>query len=196
VTLGALDVMSRSDDWEERARAARLVATHTGVEADAIVLRLLWDARDTGVCEAMVAALVEARADAAIPLILRALGDQPVGDDGEPADFMLRGLVQADASGLPVEELVESVLVSSEDRLQVRGVLRALAWRAPFGVSSAALARIRLLLSDPDRDIRDEAVLAYAELEGRKSIAIPDSDGSWRYRLVEPDSQDTRPEAR
>jgi hypothetical protein len=44
VTLEALDVMSRSDDWGERARAARLVATHASAEADAIVLRLLWDA--------------------------------------------------------------------------------------------------------------------------------------------------------
>jgi hypothetical protein len=56
---------------------ARIVAHADDRDANVIAVRLLRDAATTDVPQAMVDALLEARSEAAIPLLLQALGVEP-----------------------------------------------------------------------------------------------------------------------
>ena len=69
--------LAESSDWRERIAAARIVAHADDRDADVIAARLLRDAANTDVPQAMVDALLEARGEAAIPLLLQALDVEP-----------------------------------------------------------------------------------------------------------------------
>ena len=71
MTSDAIERMASSEDWSERARAARILARAGPGDKEGIVLRLLRDPGSAAVSEAMVAALLEARREGAIRLILR-----------------------------------------------------------------------------------------------------------------------------
>ena len=67
MTSDAIERMARSEDWSERARAARLIARAEPGDKEEIVLRLLRDPGSAAVSEAMVAALLEARREGGDP---------------------------------------------------------------------------------------------------------------------------------
>jgi hypothetical protein len=108
----------------------------------------------------MVAALLEARREAAIPLVLRCLGQDRAGGQN-----LLEGLLDSELDGLDVRGKIAAVLVATDDRDEIVGALSAIGWLAPgggFPGSSALHARVRELGESPDEPIRvlAEAVLA------------------------------------
>jgi hypothetical protein len=158
----ALERMARSADWVQRVRAARLVARLDAAESEAIVLRLLRDPDSTAVTEAMVAALLEARREAAIPLVLRSLGQ-----DRAAGQALLEGLLNSEIDGVEVRETIVSVLLETDDRDEVVGALGAIGWLAPSGgfvASPAAHAHVQALTEHPEEAIRVLARAALAAL--------------------------------
>src|SRR5215212_3769045 len=100
--LEALEHMSRSEDWVERVRAARLVARLEPAASEAIVVHLLMDDH-TAVAEAMVAALLSERRESAIPLVLRTLGRRRA--TGQP---LLEGLLSSELDDVDVRGTIVS----------------------------------------------------------------------------------------
>jgi hypothetical protein len=157
--LEELDGMSRSSDWVERVRAARLVARLDPGTSEPIVVRLLMDDESLPVAEAMVAALLGMRREAGIPLVLRTLGRRRA--TGQP---LLEGLMNSELDDVDVRGTIVSVLLAPEDRDEVVGALGAIAWLAPAGgfpATPAALTRVSELSEHPEEAIR---VLARAAL--------------------------------
>ena len=153
-----LERMSRSEDWSERAQAARLVARDAGAKEE-LVLRLLRDPGSTAVSEAMVAALLEARREGAVGLILRSLG-QPGDAADETSQCMLEGLLSSELDGIEVRGSIVSVLQETDDRHELVGALRAIGWLAPAGgfpAPPAARAHVTELANDSDATIREAA---------------------------------------
>jgi hypothetical protein len=141
--------------------AARQVARSDARESEAVVLRMLRDPR-SGVREAMVAALLEARHEAAIPLVLRCLGEDRAGGQN-----LLEGLLDSELDGLDVRGKIAAVLVTTGDRNEIVGALSAIGWLAPgggFPGSAAVQARVRELAESPDEPIRVLAEAALAAL--------------------------------
>jgi hypothetical protein len=100
----------------------------------------------------MVAALLNARREAGIPLVLRSLGRQPA--TGQP---LLEGLMNSELDDVDVRGTIVEVLQDSADRDEVAGALAAITWLAPggnFPASTAALARVIELTEYPDEAIR------------------------------------------
>ncbi len=159
--------MSLSKLWEERVEAARLVANDHRSQSDAMVMRLLRDSRHVAVTAAMVSALLAARREAAIPLILRALG-QDLPDDEEARDlfdaaseFLLEALVDSELEGIDARGAVVSVLLETDDPNELVGALEAIGWLAPgggFPSSDEALEHVERLA----RDGTDETVRGLA----------------------------------
>ena len=160
--LAALERMSRSQDWVERVRAARLLARLDPGASEAIVVRLLTD-ETTAVVEAMVSALLDARREAAIPLVLRTLGRRRAA--GQP---LLEGLLTSELDDVDVRGTIVSVLLASEDRDEVVGTLGAIAWLAPgggFPATPEAFARVMELSEHAEEAVRilaGEALIALA----------------------------------
>jgi HEAT repeat protein len=158
----ALERMSLSTDWVQRLRAARLVARLDPRESEAIILRLLCDPDSKAVTEAMVAALLETRREAAIPLVLRSLADERA-----TSQCLLEGLLNSELDGVEVRESIVSVLLETDDRDEVIGALGAIGWLAPSGgfpASPAARARVKALTGHCEGAIRVTAVAALAAL--------------------------------
>jgi hypothetical protein len=160
--LAALERMSRSEDWVERVRAARLVARLDAGASEAIVVRLLGD-ETTAVAEAMVAALLDTRRETAIPLVLRTLGRRRAA--GQP---LLEGLLTSELDDVDVRGTIVSVLLGSEDRDEIVGTLGAIAWLAPgggFPATPDTLARVMELSNHGEEAVRilaGEALVALA----------------------------------
>lgn len=122
---------------------------------------LLRDSRSS-VREAMVAALLEARREAAIPLLLRCLGQDRAGGQN-----VLEGLLDSELDGLDVRGKIAEVATGSRDRDEIVGALSAIAWLAPgggFPASAALRRRVRELGESPDEPIRVLAKAALAAL--------------------------------
>jgi hypothetical protein len=165
----ALERMSRSADWSERARAARLAARSGAGDKEGIVLRLLRDPASTAVSEAMVSALLEARREGAIELLLRSLG-QDAGASDPTAQCVLEGLLNSELDGVEVRGGIVSVLQDTDDRDELLGALRAIGWLAPgggFPAPPAARAHVTELANDPDATIRAAAQKALTALSAR-----------------------------
>ena len=161
--------MSRSEDRGERVRAARLAARSGAGENDEIVLRLLRDGDSTAVSEVMVAALLEARREAAVPLILRSLG-QAGGAADEAAQCALEGLLSSELDDVDVRGSIVSVVQGTHDRLELIGALAAISWLAPgggFPAPPAARVHVAELAGDPDEMISEAAQRALAALAPR-----------------------------
>ena len=160
--LAALERMSRSQDWVERVRAARLLARLDPGASEAIVVRLLTD-ETTAVAEAMVAALLVARREAAIPLVLRTLGRRRAAGQA-----LLEGLLDSELDGVDVRGTIVSVLLASEERDEVVGALGAIAWLAPgggFPATPEAFARVMELSEHAEEAVRilaGQALIALA----------------------------------
>ena len=177
--------LSLSQDWEERAEAARLVARDHRSESDPMVLRLLRDPRHVAVTEAMVSSLLAARREAAVPLILRALGHE-LPDDDEARDlfdaaseFLLEALVGSELDGVDTRGTIVSVLLETDDPNELVGALEAIGWLAPSGgfpFSAAALEHVEELA----RRAEDETVRGLA---GKARTAL----ASQRQRSGAPD---------
>ena len=138
--------------------AARVLARQDARENEAVVLRMLRDPR-SGIAEAMVAALLEARREAAIPLVLRCLGERR--SEGQ---LLLEGLLESELDGLDVRGKIVSVLIDTDDRNEILGALSAIGWLAPSGGfpgSPAAIARVQSLSESPEDAVR---ILAQAAL--------------------------------
>ncbi len=138
--------------------AARILARQDARENEAVVLRMLRDPR-SGIAEAMVAALLEARREAAIPLVLRCLGERR--SEGQ---LLLEGLLESELDGLDVRGKIVSVLIDTDDRNEILGALSAIGWLAPSGGfpgSPAAIARVQSLSESPEDAVR---ILAQAAL--------------------------------
>jgi hypothetical protein len=161
VTLEALETMSRSGNRDERLRAARIAARLDAAETEDVVLRLLRDPGDAGVTAAMAAALLEVRREAAIPLILRSLGqDLPAESDerfDEAGQLLLESMLDSELDGVVVRETILTVLLEHEVRLQLLGALAAIAWIAPCGgfpAPPAVRTRVEELAGDKDDAVR------------------------------------------
>ena len=115
MTLEALERMSRSGNRDERLRAARIAARHDAAETEELVLRLLRDPNDVAVTAAMATALLEVRREAAIPLILRSLGqDLPAESDerfDEAGQLLLESLLDSELDGVVVRETILAVML-------------------------------------------------------------------------------------
>jgi hypothetical protein len=158
-------VSARGRAPEERSalqEAARRVARGDARENETIVVRMLRDPR-SAVREAMVAALLEARREAAIPLVLRCLGEDRAGGQN-----LLEGLLESELDGLDVRGQIAAVLLASGDRDEIVGALSAIGWLAPgggFPGSDAVRARVRELGVNEDEPIRVLAEAAFAALD-------------------------------
>jgi HEAT repeat protein len=160
--LAELERMSLSPDWVERARAAQLVTRLDPGASEAIVLRLLMDSDSIPVAEAMVASLLNARREAGIALVLRALGRRRA--TGQP---LLEGLLNSELDDVDVRGTVVSVLLATEDGDEVVGALGAIAWLAPggnFPASPDALDRVVELTEHSEEAIRVLAAEALTAL--------------------------------
>jgi hypothetical protein len=158
----ALERMSTSADWVQRVQAARLIARLDPADSETIVLRLLRDPDSAAVKEAMAAALLENRREAAIPLILRCLGQ-----DRTAGQWLLEGLLDSELDGVEVRDAIVSVLMETDDRDEVVGALSAIAWLAPSGgfpASEAARAHVDALTAHSEEPIRALALAARAAL--------------------------------
>jgi hypothetical protein len=171
VTLEALDSMSRSGDRDERLRAAHLAARHDAVATEEVVMRLLRDPGDVAVTAAMATALLEVRREAAIPLILRSLGqDLPAERDerfDQAGQLLLESLLDSELDGVVVRETILAVVLDTADRRKLLGALAAIAWIAPSGGFPApadARARVGELSESGDETIRGLARDALAAL--------------------------------
>ena len=166
MTSDAIERMASSEDWSERARAARMLARAGPGDKEEIVLRLLRDPGSAAVSEAMVAALLEARREGAIRLILRSLGHD--GDASqESAQTLLEGLLSSELDGIEVRASIISVLQDTDDRNELVGALRAIGWLAPSGGFPAppeALAHVKELANDSDATVRAAAQRAVTAL--------------------------------
>jgi HEAT repeat protein len=161
----ALARLAHSEDWTERVRAAQVVVWSDVADREAIVLRLLADPDSSAVREAMVMALLEARREGAIRLILRSLGQNGAG---EVAATLLEGLLDSELDGLDVRGSIVSVLFESGDRDALLGALTVIDWLAPSGGFQAparALARVGELAEDSDEAIRVAATRALAAFD-------------------------------
>jgi HEAT repeat protein len=135
-----------------------MLALRGAAESDEAILRLLSDRREDA-CEAMAAALLELRREAAIPLLLRSVGRQRAS-----GQILLESLLDSELDDVDVRGTIVSVLLDTSDRDEVAGALSAVGWLAPSGGfpgSPAAHARVQALCDDPDEAIR---VLAQAAL--------------------------------
>jgi hypothetical protein len=122
------------------------------------VLRLLSDRRE-GAPDAMAAALLELRREAAIPLLLRSLGRQRAR-----GQILLERLLDSELDEVDVRGTITSILAHTCDRDEIAGALSAIGWLAPSGGfpgSPATRARVQALCDDPEEAIR---VLAQAAL--------------------------------
>ena len=152
---------ARDPDSDVRAvvqEAARLLALRATPESEQVVMKLLGDPR-RGVREAMVAALLDARREAAIPLVLRCLGERR--SEGQ---LLLEGLLESELDGLDVRGKIVSVLIDTDNRNEMLGALSAIGWLAPSGGfpgSPAAIARVQSLSESPEDAVR---ILAQAAL--------------------------------
>jgi hypothetical protein len=164
----ALQRMATSPDWEQRVRAARLLARRAAAESETMILRLLRDPDSPAVTEAMVAALLEARHEAAIPLILRSLGQ-----DRTAGQSLLEGLLNSELDGVEVRETIVSVLMQTENQDEVVGALGAIGWLAPSGgfpSGPAARAHVEELTAHSEDAIRvlaKAALAAFGEMPPR-----------------------------
>ena len=155
---------ARDPDSDVRAvvqEAARLLARRATPESEQVVMKLLGDPR-RGVREAMVAALLDARREAAIPLVLRCLGQHRAGWQN-----LLEGLLDSELDGLDVRGKIAAVLIASDDRDEIVGALSAIAWLAPgggFPGSPAVRARVQELSGSEDEPVRVLAEAALAAL--------------------------------
>jgi HEAT repeat protein len=159
--------LSQSDDWSQRVRAARLVARSGPGEREDIVLRLLRDPGSDAVRAAMVAALLEARREGAIRLILRSLGEPEDRGPDETGQRALEGLLSSELDGIDVRGGIISVLRETDDRQELLGALRAIGWLTPSGGFPAppeALAYVTGLANDADAGIRAAAQTALTAL--------------------------------
>jgi hypothetical protein len=161
-----IERMARSEDWSERARAARLLARCQPGDKEEIVLRLLRDPGSVAVSETMVAALLEARREGAIRLILRSLGHS-ADDSGPCCVTLIEGLLSSELDGIEMRASIVSVLQGPDDRDELVGALRAIGWLAPGGGFPAppeALAHVTELANDSDAKIRASAQKAVTAL--------------------------------
>jgi HEAT repeat protein len=152
---------SDSDRLAAAQAAARLLARRAAPESEDVIQVLLRDPRSS-VREAMVAALLEARREAAIPLLLRCLGQDRAGGQN-----VLEGLLDSELDGLDVRGKIADVVTATGDRDEIVGALSAIGWLAPgggFPASAALLQRVRELAESPDEPIRVLAQAALAAL--------------------------------
>jgi hypothetical protein len=164
----ALTRLACSEDEAERVRAAQLIAWGDVADKEAIVLRLLRDTGSTAVSAAMVAALLEARGEGAIRLILHSLGQDRGEVSGETAECLLEGLLDSELDGLDVRGAIVSVLLETDVRDELLGALAAISWLAPGGGFPAppqALDRVRELAERRDAPTRIAARRALAALD-------------------------------
>jgi hypothetical protein len=165
----SLEQMSRSDDRGERVQAALLAARSDPGDKDEIVLRLLRDPDSTAVSEIMVTALLEVRREGAIPLILRSLGEAEGASD-ETAQCALEGLLSSELDGVDVRGSIVSVVLETQDRLELIGALVAISWLAPgggFQAPRAARVHVAGLAVHSDAAISEAARQALAALAAR-----------------------------
>ena len=155
---------ARDPDSDVRAvvqEAARLLARRATPESEQVVMKLLGDPR-RGVSEAMVAALLEARREASIPLVLRCLGRHRAGGQN-----LLEGLLDSELDGLDVRGKIAAVLIATDERDEIVGALSAIAWLAPgggFPGSATVQARVHELSESDDEPVRVLAEAALATL--------------------------------
>jgi HEAT repeat protein len=163
----AMARLAHSDDWSERARAARLVARSDGADQEALALRLLRDPLSTAVSEAMVASLLEVRREGAVRLILRSLGRHGGAPPDECDQCLLEGLLTSELDGVEVRGAIVSVLLETQVRDELLGALAAIAWLAPGGGFPApprALDLVNALADDSSDVMRKAARQALAAL--------------------------------
>jgi HEAT repeat protein len=155
------EALSRSDDWSDRVRAAKIAAAGDPAATEELLLRLLRDVKDTGVTEAAVLALLEARGADAVPVILRALGREPSDEDEDESGWhMLVNLSFGAQFGVDVEAAVTSALLTARDRDTTLGSLDAIRWLAPgrrFDPPPEALALMNRLAAGDDAELRQVA---------------------------------------
>jgi hypothetical protein len=167
--LDPITRMSLLPDADDRMRAARLVARQPPGQNGAMVLRLLRDTRSTAVADAMARALLHSWGDAAVPLILRALGqDIPAPDPARDhfdatSQVLLESLLDSELDGLDVRAAIVSVLLTTEQCNELMGALEAIGWIAPSGgfpATETALAQVDRLSEHADELIRGLACKA------------------------------------
>ena len=161
-----IERLARSEDSSERARAARLIARARPGDKEEIVMRLLRDPGSAAVSETMVAALLEARREGAVRLILRSLGHGEEAS-GRSSQTLLEGLLSSELDGVEVRASIVSVMQVTDDRDERVGALRAIGWMAPGGGFPAppeALAHVRELANDSDARVRTAAQKAVTAL--------------------------------
>jgi hypothetical protein len=168
--------LSLSPETDDRVRAARLVARQASAGSDVMVLRLLRDTRSTAVSEAMARSLLRFRREAAIPLILRALGQdipavQSFRDHFDATNqVLLESLLDSELDNVEVRETIVHVLLSTEESHETVGALEAIGWIAPSGgfpASETALAHVDELSDHADQLVRGLARKA------REALAEP-----------------------
>jgi hypothetical protein len=179
----SLERLAGSENYADRVEAARIAARADGGANDAIVLRLLCDARDTAVPQAMAESLVEARGEAAISLLLRALGaDIPADADDhghqEAAEYTLNGLSRLWVEGVDVDAALTTTLLEAPSPQELIGALVAIQHYGSINFrrrSDAVRARLRELIAQSEYEIRALAWYALEELEPRANDPFVDS---------------------
>ena len=171
--LDPITRMSLLPDADDRKRAARLVARQPPGENEVMVLRLLRDTRSTAVADAMARSLLQSWREAAVPLVLRALGqDMPAADAARDhfdakSQELLESLLDSELDGLDVRGEIVSVLLATEQSHELVGALEAIGWIAPSGgfpATETALAQVDRLSGHADELVRGLALKARAAL--------------------------------
>jgi len=163
----ALLRLAHSEDSAERVRAAQILARGEVAEREALVLRLLRDPGSIAVSQAMAASLLEARREGAIRLILRSLGLPEESASGESAQCLLEAMLYSELDGLDVRGTIISVLLETDSREELLGALEAINWLAPgggFPAPAEALEHVTRLATGSDEQIREAASKALTAL--------------------------------
>jgi hypothetical protein len=174
--LDSVTRLSLSPAAADRVRAARLVARQVFAENEVMALRLLRDTRSTVVSEVMARSLLRFRREAAIPLILRAIGqDIPAAQSSRDhfdatSQVLLESLLDSELDGVEVRETIVTVLLGTEDSHETVGALETIGWIAPSGgfpASETTLAHVDELSGHTDELVRGLARKA------RQALAEP-----------------------
>ena len=158
MTSDDLHAMAGSEDWEVRARAADRIGRARDEADDPVVLRLLGDASDTAVSEAMAQSLLEHRRENGVLPILRVLGS-PIAELQEDTAFHLSMvLLQAWGDGVDVGGVLHETLARSAGAPELVAALEFVAWAAPVQLPGAeTLSLIRTLTQHPDPLVAEAA---------------------------------------
>jgi hypothetical protein len=129
--LDDLRVMADSKDWQDRVRAAIEIAPVHGAMAEPIVVRLLGDAANTAVSDAMAHALLEQQRENGVLPILRVLGSPIAVRQTDTAHHLSMQLLEAWAGDVDVGAVLDRILAQSVSAPELIGALEFVEWASP-----------------------------------------------------------------